>query len=203
MFLTTGGKIFWGTNATAHMSARVNDSAYNYNMDWASWLSDVNAYAHGNNSDGGNCTEVVVGGNPCWVIGAYMTRPDTGTGPSFQSYRWEQSYGKAVASDALWGFYHRYGDGADDTFGSTRGASFTPYAHDTPEHLTDGFYTSNHDRAYNVLFTDGAAKMFADGAALIFKAEVVIKQANQGRPPTADEKGGWYRLYFDSLYIQD
>ena len=107
-----------------------------------------------------------------------------------------------MASDAMWGFYKRYGDGASWFRGRTR-PDYTLYNHSTADHLTGAYYTSNHDRAYNVLFTDGAVKTFSDAALSIMKAEVRIKMSNSGDPPTAAEKGGWYEMYFDTLYAQD
>ena len=78
-----------------------------------------------------------------------------------------------------------------------------PYDHHIADHLTDAYWTTNHDKAYNVLFTDGSVKTFSDAAAAIFKAEVASKVNNYGLPPSAAVKGGWYKVYFDPLYAQD
>ena len=196
VFYTTGGKVWWREQGTAFASARVNDSSLSI-LDWRAWQADTGTWYIYN--DSGNCSEAA-SGNDCWIVGAYMTRPENGTGPSWQSYTMQDVQGKAVASDAMWGFYHRYGDGSDVNRGSIGG---TAYNHATPDHLTDKYYTQNHDRAYNVLFTDGAVKTFSDAAASIFKDEVAIKVNHNGDPPTAQEKGQWYDIYFDTLYAQD
>ena len=164
-------------------------------MDWRSWLANTNAGV----SD--NCTQAD-NGNTCWITGAYMTRPGTGTGYSWQSYKLDEIAGKAVASDAIWGFYHRYGNGSTTSCGSTRTGG-PAYNHSITDHLTDAYWTANHDKAYNVLFTDGSVKTFSDAAAAIFKAAVAIKANNSGYPPSAADKGAWFTVYFDPLYAQD
>ena len=207
VFFTTGGKVWWRATGTSKMSACVNSSAYNFNSDYGSWNPQRSASLDIPLDDGGsgyNCNEDpdqnTAPGNPCWIIGSYMTRPENGTGHTWMSYALDEIQGKGVASDALWGFYHRYGNGVADSLGR---AGSTPYNHSTSDHLTDAYYTSNHDRAYNVLFTDGAVKTFSDAAVQIVKEEITIKAANSGRPPSAADKGHWYELYFDPLYAQD
>ena len=195
VFFTTGGKVLWRASGDALMSQTVNDSTH-VTLDWASWLANTSAGVSS------NCTESA-GGNACWITGAYMTRPDTGTGYSWQSYKLDEIAGKAVASDAMWGFYHRYGDGSNVNRGSTRPSTFVAYDHHVTDHLTDAYWTANHDKAYNVLFTDGSVKTFSDAAASIFKSVVALKVTNDGFPPSSADKGAGYKVYFDELYAQD
>ncbi|MFH0964873.1 MAG: type II secretion system protein [Planctomycetota bacterium] len=197
VFFTTGGKVYWRATGSAYMSATVNDSGTDV-IDWNSWENS----SGGSTYNSGNCAESK-SGNACWVIGAYMTRPQTGTGSSWQSYPLDTIQGRAVASDAMWGFYHRYGDGGTDGTGATRPSTFVYYDHHIADHLTEKYYTANHDRAFNALFTDGSVKTFSDSSAALLKAEAKIKMANIGRPPTAAEKALWWELYFDPLYAQD
>ena len=206
IFFTTGGKVHWRAqnDFMTAMTARsagycVDDSLIWQNM--THWQT---------NTVPANCDEGITNGNPCWIIGSYMTRPEVGTGFSWQSYPLDEIQGKAVASDAMWGFFHRYGDGTLGSWGASMGATTNSsnatveaYDHSTPDHLTEAYYTANHDRAFNALFADGSVKTFSDSAAAIQKAEVVIKAADHGRPPSASEKGTWWKMYFDPLYAQD
>ena len=198
VFFTTGGKVLWRALDTPTMSATVNDTADTLVIDWYSWQNDAHLLIYTTD----NCPRNAEG-NPCWIIGAYMTRPDNEPGPSWQSYAASDIGGQAIASDAMWGFYHRFGDGSMYELGALRPSPFSPYDHSRPEHLTDPYYTSNHDRAFNALFIDGSVKTFSDAAASITKAEILIKAAHRGRPPTATEKAQWWEVYFDPLYAQD
>jgi len=72
-----------------------------------------------------------------------------------------------------------------------------------PEHLTTRLWTSNHDMAYNVLFTDGAVKTFSDAGLSLFKSVVAAKVANDGGPISPEVEGGLFETYFDPLYAQD
>ena len=200
VFFTTGGKVFWrAPTDNPYMSANIGDGVKSVasNYGWRSYCNGTNwgAYQHP------NCMTKDGYGNECWIVGSYMTRPQNGGGPSWQSYKMATISGLAIASDAMWGFFRRWGNGLNDE-GRSRN-SMTKYDHSDPDHLTDVYYTANHDRSYNVLFTDGSVKTFGDAGALIFKAEILIKVNNIGRAVLAAEKGEWYELYFDPLYAQD
>ncbi|MFH0964431.1 MAG: type II secretion system protein [Planctomycetota bacterium] len=201
VFFTTGGKVYWrAPTDNVYMSATIGDTHASVmaNYAWRSYCNGTNwgAYQQPNCMNGSNK------GSFCWIVGSYMTRPQNGKGPSWQSYKLDDIAGKAIASDAMWGFFRRYGDGVTKLYGSTRNDEVR-YDHSIPDHLTDKYYTSNHDRSYNVLFTDGSAKTFSDAAASLLKAEALIKMNNQGLPPLAAEKGLWWEIYFDPLYAQD
>jgi len=200
VFFTTGGKVFWrAPTDNPYMSASITDGVKSVasNYGWRSYCNNQTWGAY----QQPNCMTVDGYGNACWIVGSYMTRPENGEGASWQSYKLDEIAGQAVASDAMWGFFRRWGNGVSDD-GRSRN-SMIKYDHGTPDHLTDKYYTSNHDRSYNVLFTDGSVKTFSDAAASLLKAEVMIKVNNAGKAVLAAEKGEWYELYFDPLYAQD
>ena len=83
-------------------------------------------------------------------MGSYQVRPENTTGYSWNSHNAKRIQGKAVASDAIWGFFAR--ETAQN--GQFSGAECR-YQSDRPDTLKKMWFAANHDNAYNALFPDG------------------------------------------------
>ena len=73
------------------------------------------------------------------------------------------------------------------------------------DEITLPYYWSNHDAAYNVLFSDGSVKTFSDAGRSIYKYFVTEKLAGTpGMKATVqDTHRAVWEQYFDPLYAQD
>ena len=133
----------------------------------------------------------------CAIIGSYMTRPHASRANSsvWQSWQLDDLRGKAVASDAVWGFWVWTGRLYN---------VWTPFM-TTAEECTYDYWWSNHDSAYNVLFSDGSVKTYEDAGRSFFNEAVQrrLALAEPFRDVCTADMGDLYRLYFDPLYGQD
>ena len=134
----------------------------------------------------------------CLIVGAYQVRlDDQDTDTTWTSYKLDEIQGQNVASDAVYGFWHIPTFWAYDP----QGWFYPDFGQ--PNQLDRADWFSNHDAAYNVLFTDGAVKTFSDAGLSLYK-ETLLKQA--GRPNRhipAFEMAVILNRYFDPLYAQD
>ena len=130
-------------------------------------------------------------GRRCYIIGSYMVRPAKGSENTYQSYKIDRVQGKAIASDALWCFFHQ--DGYNRTTWQFLKINL--------EECSQEYWWSNHDKSYNVLFTDGAVKTFSDAGLSLFKTAALCKPGAAG--VMTFEMAKIYDLYFDPLYAQD
>ncbi|MFH0964529.1 MAG: DUF1559 domain-containing protein [Planctomycetota bacterium] len=153
-----------------------------------------------------NCGSASTNNRRCFIVGSYQVRPENVNDYSWNSYKLDEILGKAIASDAIWGFYAREDVGYT---GATWGfGSASPYYYNAgrPDTLQQGWFSSNHDSAYNVLFTDGSVKTFSDGGRSLYKELVRFQQgAVVGLPtrPGLKDIASLYERYFDALYAQD
>ena len=134
----------------------------------------------------------------CNIIGSYQVRPDCRR-LSYNSYNLDRKQGKAIASDAVWGFWNR---GYDYVGPGWTGKVAFPQ---TGEDLKRESWIANHDMSYNVLFTDGSVKTFSDGGVSIFKMIVGFRVARGSGVSTETliESSKVFSIYFDPLYAQD
>ena len=134
----------------------------------------------------------------CNIIGAYQVRPDTDY-LSYNSYKLDRKQGKAIASDAIHGFFYRGFEYEGPGWGND--IAFYPNVQD----LKRESWVSNHDMSYNALFTDGSVKTYGDGALAIYKQTIAFRagRGNGASSETLGECGQLYKLYFDPLYAQD
>ena len=214
-FYTTGGRARWsngdgvgerGFGSTAKTAANTayDKESEGYMTTWHPGAQDPADFVF----YGGNWANVCqvsgfIPGNYCSVIGSYQVRPDGDNHLTWNSYRLDDVAGRAVGSDAIWGFFPRM---ARYQF-STPNVNFW-YAQ-TQQDLRPFAYAASHDNAYNVLFSDGSVKTFGDGGLAIYKQLVTAFT-------TVPNRGGAgyttynladttpvYTLLFDPLYAQD
>ena len=224
IFFTTGGKVFWRTDTRNwHQSITDYDGSSNHfnaqdacmrNYDsWKSKYKGVSGSAmqwYEVEFDRTNCSPENA---TCGIIGSYQLRPDHQEGASFTSYTLDEIAGKAVASDAIWGFFRQWGDGVGGDRGSIYTSSNTSDGaialleildFGVTDHLKAQQWFANHDKAYNVLFPDGSVKTYSDSGLSLFKTVVQEKIERNGLvlAPVFWAKGV-FEPYFDSLYAQD
>jgi len=121
---------------------------------------------------------------------------------SFNSSKITDIAGKAVASDAIWAFYGRfnmvYNEAPNDnspTVGS--------YSYGTPDGQSPLYWVSNHDRSYNILFTDGSVKTFSDSAMQLYKRIAAQRMICNGYLVPNNVLVELWENYFDPMYAQD
>ena len=220
-FWTSGGKAKW-TNADETMAFYSASLDYSY-TDYDRWEVHYSSYAEPSSYYGttglygGPLRPSTFGGGShqrvcttedsnlsyepadrCSMIGSYQVRPENILGHSYNSFKLEDVAGKAIASDAIWGFWQRWRMCLSVT------NVYTPY--NQAQYLTADEFTSNHDMAYNALFTDGSVKTFSDAGRSLMK-DLVSYQVNStmtlGSRPLLWQIAELYENYFDSLYAQD
>ena len=134
----------------------------------------------------------------CIIVGSYQMRDGKGGARIHLSYKLDNMQGKAISSDATYNGYF----GLGTTYHRTGPAwqAMLGYAVD----LNPTYFYSNHDAAYNVLFTDGSVKTFSDAGKSIYKFFLTQKINRGGWNASMDatEKLVW-RNHFDALYAQD
>ena len=169
--------------ATYNFATRTRDNTYSYYYSGGYWPA--------------KCGE-----SPkmwCNIIGSYMVRPENVDDYSLNSYKVDEIAGKAVASDAIWGFFGR----SNARWHSQWPASIDPtkwyYTSSQPNTLSTRWWASNHDNAYNVLFTDGSVKTYSDAGLSLYKSFCV----RLTEVPELRYTGQIYANYFDALYAQD
>ena len=205
-FYTTGGKAAW-SNATAlnnppravwgsmESGTPIND----YDGLWMHELTS-SGNARGKDYWPGGDTDCYVNTsfNRCTIIGSYQIRPISISDWTFNSHDFDDEVqGKAIASDAVWGFYGRPGQQYTNW-----GPGMYVY-YKTAETLKKDEFSSNHDNSYNVLFSDGSVKTFSDAGGSMFKQMVMWKVAAGNDETPLYRIGELYELYFDPLYAQD
>ena len=212
-FWTTAGKSYWnyfGLEGVDGLNANwcyVNASEYTGSQNWRVYMSsssypDPISPCWTQDHQWPSTQEPgVYASGPCTLIGSYGLRLSDEQ-YSYNSWKLDEISGKAIASDAIWGFYWRFNMAYDAAPpGGSAGSGSCTYAQaqfQSPQH-----WISNHDRAYNVLFTDGSVKGFSDAAMLMYKRCVSERIANGGYPETNDVVADMYTEYFDPLYAQD
>jgi len=140
-------------------------------------------------------------GSLCTMIGPYSTRLGSDD-YSWNSWKLDQIAGKAVASDAIWGFYGRWNMSYDAAPpGGSAGSGSCNYS--SPSDQNPMQWISNHDRSYNVLFTDGAVKTFSDAGMLMYKRCAAERCSAYGRPERTSVLVELWENYFDPIYAQD
>ncbi|MFH0964261.1 MAG: DUF1559 domain-containing protein [Planctomycetota bacterium] len=203
---------FWTSNAMLRWAN--GDVIGEGSLDWLTdhWEVDYHADPEGLWLDsltywGGHRANICVPSlttSRCFIVGSYQVRPLGSTLLTWNSQKLDEIQGKAVASDAVYGFFPRPGRLRwDYTW------TYEPlYA--TSTRLTAlADFTSSHDSAYNVLFTDGAVKTFSDGALAIYK--LLRQRMGLGYAAYGGYSASYclsdveevYSLYFDPLYAQD
>ncbi|MFH0964332.1 MAG: DUF1559 domain-containing protein [Planctomycetota bacterium] len=166
----------------------------------------------------------------CFMFGSYTLRQITDLSGSIQTFRPEamkldEYQGKAVVSDQLQ-MANGVGMFASGTSTIAPEAMNHPSVGASAEYqlhwniyndALDGMM-SNHDNSYNVLFTDGSVKTFADGSAAV-KKEIIkhLGYIYTINPGAINDYGNnhsvhvhlfeldqpIWRTYFDELYAQD
>ena len=222
IFFTTGGKVTW-TNGDrindANFTGYFNDpydnaTQFSYGPEYythspnSSWSGSpprfwhVGAGAYLGDADQ-TCSDIIgdlsyYGWNTarCLLLSTYELRPGTGTKRIHLSHRTRSIRGKAIASDALYGGFW--------VFGSNYHRVGWPLYLRNAQEIDPTYFWSNHDSAYNVLFTDGSVKTFSDAGKAIYKFFAISKANAGGWNATMDAtcKTVW-KVYFDALYAQD
>ena len=214
-FFTTGGKVAWAngnmigdagywstlnSHGIAYVSAFNTCPDYYYGTDGEKvGYPTLSAWAGANYSLDQACDSPSVSSNDyarCVLHGSYELRGDSGDTRIHLSHRLDDIQGKAVASDAIYGGWWKYGD--------TTNVSPSGRYLNTASLIDPTYFWSNHDSAYNVLFTDGSVKTFSDAGRSVYKFLVAQKLANGGANPTMEAMhNGIWETYFDALYAQD
>ena len=128
---------------------------------------------------------------------------------SMGSYRTTEVQGTALVSDAIWGFYLRcicVGGNTTDCYHAVAGGGATapqPCQWNLAEHYDPTMWVSNHDASYNVLFSDGSVKTFADSGKEFYKWFLRERLAAAGVPIRTAKVEELWSTYFDPLYSQD
>ena len=148
-----------------------------------------------NQTGGPGSTAGTYKGIGCSILGSYSMRSDDSEGdlgawPNYTDsqscYNIDELKGGAVVSDTLLGFL--------DTPDMNDKSTWAP------------LFLENHDVAYNLLFTDGSVKTFADAGRAIMKLEAVlaVSDTNTGMQyfPCQLTVPIW-QTYFDEQYIQN
>ena len=153
-------------------------------------------------------------GPRCTIFGSYEMRSiATETAFSYDSVNLKHNPGIALASDAL---YNWIAPALDYGGGSVPDSVWQIH----PGISTIGKYSisnrymwfSNHENAYNVLFTDGSVKTFSDAGLSLYKACLTIGAMNlvPSGPgyrvlsiDMAQKNKYLYSVYMDPLYAQD
>ncbi|MFH0964227.1 MAG: type II secretion system protein [Planctomycetota bacterium] len=216
-FWTSGGRTTWTDDDTigefdgAHGAGTLGGSIFQYG--WYGWIGYRSTYTFPSSYGGqdytawGTWNAASRAGN--WmranVLGSYQVRPEYKVGDySVNSYQFERMQGKALASDAVWGFFGR---GYCENWSGGTIWTYVDYTkwrygvgYSTATSLSTRWFYSNHDAAYNVLFADGSVKTFSDGGLSVFKH--ICNNFTQ-KVEDANSVAKIYELYFDALYAQD
>ena len=162
-------------------------------------------------------TADVMLGQRCSIVGSYEMRDSSSESDphvvhysSFQMTGHEGA-GKAVASDSMWNYvFLAWKQGYTGIKQYHAGSSVSSPTLETIDSYPM-YYLSNHDLAYNVLFTDGSVKTFSDAGLSVKKAfkrllyGVNVTSSgtlNYLASPSQKVEYVW-EPYFDPLYAQD
>jgi len=220
VFWTTNGKSFWSDGDQDALFCPIMLGGYINNL-WPGGGRQVTMM-----NDGGSAKATAsnmwrasgeVRGRHTCILGNYQVRPAVGKPRTFVSFRLDQNGGKAMASDAIWGFYGRI---RQSTTYEYAGRPWSWYAAgqgvwDSPGDYRPNMLFSNHDGSYNVLFTDGSVKTFSDAGRAFYKWHVqermqtsisdypVSSHPYPGNPIAMGKTVALWEQYFDPLYAQD
>jgi len=228
-FFTSAGKLRWNvvpgdpTSWTGTSTDAVRPA--NSHVLWG-----VNTYADRMNQvcpnvNGGVTASPLSYRSQCFILGSYGMRQPTPLGAPAPSYpntatdtrylvepdsmRIDDYHGKAIASDQLM-LYLALHECSQPASAKYRFSPSAPYGLEEMAEV----WSSNHDSAYNVLFSDGSVKTFADPTSQVRKAAFnnmcqtyYYYNPPQGRNTNAVslwrlETPVWTVL-FDELYAQD
>jgi len=243
-FFTSGGKVVLGSNP-------LNYGAYSeYHPFFAApMILGALMQSHGSNPiHTATLCNVRTGSaaqNPiqCFMVGDYSIRQPTDYVNSIKEV-WgdamdEKQYGgQAIASDGINFMYHGLGMvgwSSNSTYGA--GSILWPWDQNgDAQVVTDDQYVAqainNHDRSYNVLFSDGSVKTLGDAGNEVARAAIYAAVGNYIPPARQPQfyswTAGWYwpasngigmgnativsgagvevsvwQVYFDPLYAQD
>ena len=176
----------------------------NYHADCDAYMKSISTYYGGGQP---SLCEPNYYSSYCYIIGSYQVRPDGSATLTWNSYKLDDIQGQAVASDSVWGLFPRTSRLKINVGGDAAYEEVKHYISDTMTKL--GTYMSNHDAAFNVLFTDGSVKTFSDGATEFYKflrIHMIAGQAAVGGYSSSYSLADietLYSLYFDGLYAQD
>ena len=135
-------------------------------------------------------------GGYCNLVGSYQMRPAGGATAVYNAWPLDELQGQAVASDALYGGpFYLWGEAATSSPSWVR---FFASEND----CKPTYALSNHDAAYNVLFTDGAVKTFSDAGKSLYK-QMVQDFVERSYFQSLENNNAYYQTYFDGLYAQD
>jgi hypothetical protein len=194
VFFTSARKVYWGHT---NRNYDVNDTT-GYFGDYSYWISPYQSNGAWPPM-GPHWTVIDCGYNggsrqPCLLVGNYMLRPQDTTSYSYNSFKMDRVQGKAIASDAIWGWPWRTYE---------RQTPWLLVAWNREDMLVTRHFYANHDMAYNVLFTDGSVKTFSDAGGSLMTELRKTQINNNGSSPSLYQISTLYRTYFDSLYAQD
>ena len=200
VFWTTNGKSFWSDGDWDAMFGQYPFFAYKRSL-------NVSAYGGYN---GTACNHIWCRDNnyrrDTSIMGNYSIRPIIGNAVVI-SYPREEVAGKALASDAIWGFYPRWGgpDSWTARYLSTPHGAESGYCmYNAASYFRPDMWSGNHDNAYNVLFEDGSVKTFADAGKAFYKWHVAQRVgSSNGLPIRLSRMVELWDQYFDPLYTQD
>ena len=213
-FLTTGGKSLWSTTGEMGAWDYAYFSPYTTSQAWEQYYKRAGAEAGDRTFPVGPCFTLSDGGAAPWhnqgglctMIGPYSVRYSDQQ-YTYNSWKLDEIAGQAIASDAIWGFFSRFNCGSGSaTYFSTPWTSsgYGKCYYNTVSDQNPMHWISNHDRAYNVLFTDGAVKTYSDGAMLLYKRCVPERVgSHNGYPEHNTVVAELWETCFDPLYAQD
>ena len=202
VFYTTGGKVFWSHDQANFRPGNDSQACFN---DY-SWWTSSSWYDTGKGVVGSGGTDCDISainlgdrkyGNPCILTGSYMMRPENVDGNSlnYNSYRLDDIQGNVIVSDSMIGWPWNLRERAGSPF---------PYVYfNTLDSLARRHFMSNHDMAYNVLFTDGSVKTFSDAGLALYKDLQREQVACSGAPSMLMFISQMFANYFDPMYAQD
>ena len=217
-FWTTNGKSLWAQNKSTYGFYDPWFFAMPYmtaQLKWGYWSGIYRKDSYTGDAIAGGAAECQSDAyqdwGPCGIMGSYGVRPGSET-YSFNSHKMDEIAGKAVASDAIWGFFGRWdNDGNDkyETYWEAPFSDYTPnmgasYASSNQQVLGNDAWVSNHDASYNVLFTDGSVKTFSDAGLMLVKESAQYRVANSMYcPEEVAQLLHYIEVYFDPMYAQD
>ena len=211
-FLTTGGKSFWNyVSAQNQFSYPSMDEAFQSGVSPWSWRTrnSSNDYVspfnegyppsicsyHSLGSTSYTAAPIAVNHGLCTMVGSYSLRLDGENRWTFNAWKLDEIAGKAIASDAIWNFFGRH----NQVYASASGS----YTYGTADGQNPQFWISNHDRSYNILFTDGSVKTFSDAGMALYKRCARQRITNTGYPMPSWVMAELWENYFDPMYAQD
>ena len=171
---------FWTTNGTAHWTNDDFLGAFNFSgpagrrgtepgplghYGWLGYRATFDFGAGGRSNAhhqwAGWPADCVAGKMRCNLLGSYMVRPENVADDyALNTHRLERMSRRAIASDAIWGFFGRsmacWPSQWPDNFDTRKWY----YSYYRIASLSPDWWAANHATGYNVLFGDGSVKTF-------------------------------------------